>query len=92
LALGTSAINYILAQWLKKAAIANEWVAALEADSHHLMSDVISSFVICIGVIVATSTPWRWIDPIGVGIACCTAWRCIRMGWDLVRRSNEWVT
>ena len=45
LALGTSAINYILAQWIKKAAIANDSIA-LEADAHHLMSDVISSFVI----------------------------------------------
>ncbi len=83
LALGTSAINYILAQWIKKAAIANDSIA-LEADAHHLMSDVISSFVICIGVIVATSTPWWWIDPI---MAMLVGLNIIRMGWDLVRRS-----
>ena len=83
LALATSAVNYILAQWLKKAAIANDSIA-LEADSHHLMSDVISSFVVCIGVIIATSTPWWWIDPI---MAMLVGLNIIRMGWDLVRRS-----
>jgi len=83
LALGTSAVNYVLAQWIKKAAIENNSIA-LEADSHHLMSDVISSFVVCIGVIVATNTPWWWIDPV---IAMLVGLNIIRMGWDLVRRS-----
>ena len=83
LALGTSAVNYILAKWLKKAAIANNSIA-LEADSHHLMSDVISSIVVCIGVIVATSTPWWWLDPV---MAMLVGLNIIRMGWDLVRRS-----
>jgi cation diffusion facilitator family transporter len=83
LALGTSAINYILAQWLKKAAITHNSIA-LEADSHHLMSDVVSSIVVCIGVIVATNTPWWWIDPV---MGMLVGLNIIRMGWDLVRRS-----
>jgi len=83
LALGTSAINYILAQWLKKAALTHNSIA-LEADSHHLMSDVVSSIVVCIGVIVATNTPWWWIDPV---MAILVGLNIIRMGWDLVRRS-----
>jgi cation diffusion facilitator family transporter len=83
LALGTSAVNYILAKWLKKAAITNNSIA-LEADSHHLMSDVISSVVVCIGVIIATNTPWWWIDPV---MAMLVGLNIIRMGWDLVRRS-----
>lgn len=83
LALVTSVINYILAQWIKKAAIANNSIA-LDADSHHLMSDVISSFVICVGVIVATSTSWWWIDPV---MALLVGLNIIRMGGDLVRRS-----
>lgn len=83
LALATSAVNYILASWLKKAAIANDSIA-LEADAQHLMSDVISSFVICIGVIIATSTPWWWIDPV---MALLVGLNIIRMGGELVRRS-----
>ncbi|NBU63397.1 MAG: cation transporter [Chloroflexia bacterium] len=83
LALATSAVNYILALWLKKAAIANDSIA-LEADAQHLMSDVISSFVICIGVIIATSTPWWWIDPV---MALLVGLNIIRMGGELVRRS-----
>lgn len=83
IALGTSAVNYLLAQWLKKAATTHSSIA-LEADSRHLMSDVVSSIVVCIGVVVATNTPWWWLDPV---MAMFVGLNIIRMGWDLVHRS-----
>ena len=42
LVIGTSLINYFAARWLMRAAKAHDSIA-LEADSHHLMGDVLTS-------------------------------------------------
>lgn len=83
LALFTSFINYLLAQWLFRAARQHESIA-LEADAHHLISDVITSIAVSIGVVLATVTSWDWIDPL---MALLVGINIIRMGWQLIRRS-----
>ena len=83
LALFTSIINYLLARWLFKAAHTHESIA-LEADAHHLISDVISSVFVAIGVILASMTEWWWLDP---AIALLVALNILRMGWELIVRS-----
>lgn len=83
LALFTSIINYLLARWLFRAAQTHESIA-LEADAHHLISDVISSVFVAVGVILASMTRWWWLDP---AIALVVALNIIRMGWELIVRS-----
>ncbi|MFM7678793.1 MAG: cation diffusion facilitator family transporter [Roseiflexaceae bacterium] len=79
----TTVINYVLAKWLMVAAKKHDSIA-LEADSHHLMSDVVSSIMVSIGVVVASMTPLWWVDPL---LALVVGVNIIRNGWDLVRRS-----
>lgn len=79
----TTVINYVLAKWLMLAAKKHDSIA-LEADSHHLMSDVVSSIVVSVGVIIAGMTPLWWVDPI---MALLVGLNIIRNGWDLVTRS-----
>mgnify|MGYP006273959751 CR=1 FL=1 len=79
----TTVINYVLAKWLMVAAKKHDSIA-LEADSHHLMSDVVSSIVVSVGVIIASITSLWWVDPV---LALFVGLNIIRNGWDLVSRS-----
>ncbi len=79
----TTVVNYVLAKWLMVAAKKHDSIA-LEADSHHLMSDVVSSIVVSIGVVIASATSLWWVDPI---LALFVGLNIIRNGWDLVSRS-----
>lgn len=83
LAVLTSLINFALARWLFRAANKHESIA-LEADAHHLMSDVITSVVVVCGVIIVGITQWHWLDPL---MALVVGVNIVRMGWDLIRRS-----
>lgn len=85
LAVLTSVINFALARWLFNAAKNHESIA-LEADAHHLMSDVITSIVVVAGVILVGITQWHWIDPL---MAFVVGLNIIRMGWQLIRRSLD---
>jgi cation diffusion facilitator family transporter len=85
LAIGTSVINYGAARWLMRAAKQHDSIA-LEADSHHLMSDVITSIGVTIGVIITVFSGWWWIDPL---VAILVGANILRTGWDLVRRSVD---
>lgn len=85
LAVLTSVINFALARWLFQAAKKHESIA-LEADAHHLMSDVITSIVVVAGVILVGITQWHWLDPI---MAFVVGLNIIRMGWQLIRRSLD---
>lgn len=85
LAILTSVINYALARWLFTAAKKHESIA-LEADAHHLMSDVITSVVVVAGVILVGITQWHWLDPL---MAFIVGLNIIRMGWQLIRRSLD---
>ncbi|MCL4132197.1 UNVERIFIED_CONTAM: hypothetical protein GTU68_007583 [Idotea baltica] len=57
---------------------------ALSADGHHLMTDVVTSVGVVIGLIVAQATGWAWLDPL---IAAMVAINVLWSGWVLMRSS-----
>jgi cation diffusion facilitator family transporter len=85
LAILTSIINFVLARWLFRAAQKHESIA-LEADAHHLMSDVVTSIVVVVGVVLVGITQWQWLDPV---MAFVVGLNIVRMGWQLIRRSLD---
>lgn len=56
----------------------------LEADAHHLMTDVWTSVGVIIGVALVWVTGWLWLDP---AIALLVAANIVWTGWQLLRRS-----
>jgi cation diffusion facilitator family transporter len=56
----------------------------LEADAHHLMSDVWTSAGVIVGVTAAAMTGWQRLDPL---IAILVALNIIRTGASILRRS-----
>lgn len=56
----------------------------LEADAHHLMTDVWTSVGVIIGVALVWATGWLWLDP---AIALVVAANIVWTGWQLLRRS-----
>jgi cation diffusion facilitator family transporter len=57
----------------------------LEADAQHLMTDVITSIGVIIGVGLVWLTGWLWLDPV---IALAVAVNILWTGWQLMRRST----
>jgi cation diffusion facilitator family transporter len=57
---------------------------ALQADGHHVMSDVISSGGVLIGVGLAVWTGWWWLD---AALALVVAVNILWSGWRLMRES-----
>jgi len=57
----------------------------LEADAHHLMTDVITSIGVIVGVGLVWLTGWLWLDP---AIALAVAANILWTGWQLMRRST----
>lgn len=57
---------------------------ALEADAHHLMTDVWTSVGVVAGLLAVQATGWRWLDPV---IALAVAVNIVRIGVALMRRS-----
>lgn len=57
---------------------------ALEADGHHLMTDVWTSVGVVAGVAAAGLTNWLWLDPL---LALGVAGHILFTAWDLLRRS-----
>jgi cation diffusion facilitator family transporter len=56
----------------------------LEADAHHLMTDVWTSAGVIVGVGLVWLTGWLWLDPvIALGVALNIVWT----GWQLLNRS-----
>jgi cation diffusion facilitator family transporter len=56
----------------------------LEADAHHLLSDVWTSLGVIVGVGAVALTGWLWLDPI---LALLVASNIVWTGWRLLRRS-----
>lgn len=57
---------------------------ALEADGHHLMTDVLTSAGVIVALFGVLVTGWQWLDPIiAIGVAVNILWT----GWRLMRRS-----
>jgi cation diffusion facilitator family transporter len=81
--IAASTINYIVSRILLREG-KNRRSITLEADAHHLMTDVWTSVGVIGGVAVAGFTGWQMLDPI---IAIIVALNIIWTGFQLVRRS-----
>ena len=81
--LAASVINFIVSRILLKAGKQRNSIS-LEADAHHLMTDVWTSVGVIGGVAVAGFTGWNILDPI---VAILVALNIIWTGIQLVRRS-----
>lgn len=56
----------------------------LEADAHHLLTDVWTSVGVIVGVGLVSVSGWLWLDPI---VAILVAINIVWTGWQLLRRS-----
>ncbi|MBJ7533987.1 cation transporter [Rhodomicrobium vannielii ATCC 17100] len=57
---------------------------ALYADGQHVLSDVVSSIGVILGLIAAVLTGWLWLDAV---IAACVGAYILTTGWRLVKDS-----
>ena len=57
---------------------------ALAADGRHILSDVVTSVGVLIGIGLAQATGWWILDPL---LACFVAANILWMGWKLIRHS-----
>lgn len=78
-----TAINFFAARILLRAGRENHSIV-LEADGHHLMTDVWTSVGVVVGVVIVTLTGWLRLDPI---IAILVALNILWAGWSLITRS-----
>lgn len=78
-----SGVNLFVALRLRAAARKHKSIS-LEADAHHLMTDVWTSAGVIVGVGVVALTGWERFDPI---IALAVAVHILWIGWRLLRRS-----
>ena len=78
-----SVINFVVSRILLKAGKQRSSIS-LEADAHHLMTDVWTSVGVIGGVAIAGFTGWNILDPI---VAILVALNIIWTGIQLVRRS-----
>ena len=78
-----SLVNWGVARMLLRAGRRYQSIA-LEADAHHLMSDVWTSAAVVVGVAAGALTGWRWLDPV---LALLVAANIVRIGVGLMRRS-----
>ncbi|MBP7600576.1 MAG: cation transporter [Thermoflexales bacterium] len=83
LSASASIINLVVARILLRAGTAHGSIA-LEADAHHLMTDVWTSGAVIVGILAATLTGWVILDPI---IALLMGANIIWTGVQLLRRS-----
>jgi cation diffusion facilitator family transporter len=79
-----SVINFATARVLMRVGKANNSIT-LEADAHHLMTDVWTSVGVIIGVGLVSLTGWTVLDPI---IALLVAVNILWTGWQLMHRST----
>lgn len=79
-----SVINLLTARVLLAAGREHRSIT-LEADAHHLMTDVWTSAGVIIGVGAVGLTGWLWLDPL---IALLVAFNIVWTGWKLVHRST----
>ena len=78
-----SVVNFIVSRVLFREG-KNRRSITLEADAHHLMTDVWTSIGVISGVAIAGFTGWRILDPL---VAIAVALNIIWTGVQLVRRS-----
>ena len=80
-----SIVNLLVARILLKVGRDNHSIV-LEADAHHLMTDVWTSVGVVVGVGLVWVTGWLWLDPV---IAIAVALNIVWTGWQLMHRSAE---
>jgi cation diffusion facilitator family transporter len=80
-----SIVNFLVARILLKVG-REEHSIVLEADAHHLMTDVWTSGGVLVGVGLVWITGWLWLDPV---IAILVALNIVWTGWQLMHRSAE---
>jgi cation diffusion facilitator family transporter len=80
-----SLINLAVARVLLKVGREHRSIT-LEADAHHLMTDVWTSVGVVIGVALVWFSGWLWLDPV---IALLVALNIVWTGLQLMRRSAE---
>jgi cation diffusion facilitator family transporter len=78
-----SAINFAVARVLLRVGRKQNSIT-LEADAHHLMTDVWTSAAVIVGVGAVALTDWEVLDPI---VALGVAANIVRTGVHLIRRS-----
>lgn len=78
-----SAVNFGVARILLRAGTEHRSIT-LEADAHHLMTDVWTSVGVIGGVALVWLTGLNWLDPV---IALLVAANIVWTGWQLMRRS-----
>jgi cation diffusion facilitator family transporter len=78
-----SVINLLVSRVLLQAGQAHQSIT-LEADAHHLMTDVWTSVGVILGVGLVALSGWNWLDP---AIALLVAANIVWTGWQLMRRS-----
>jgi cation diffusion facilitator family transporter len=83
LTLFATLINFAVARKLLAAGRQHDSIA-LEADAHHLMTDVWTSVGVAVGVGAVAVTGLDWLDP---AIAIAVAVKIVWTGYDLMRRS-----
>lgn len=83
ISVAASLINLMVARILFKAGQQHNSIT-LEADAHHLMTDVWTSAGVVLGVAAVALTGWAWLDPV---IALAVAANIIWAGVRLVQRS-----
>lgn len=83
ISLGASLINLITAKILSSAAKKHNSIT-LEANSHHLMTDVWTSAGVLVGVGAVKFTGWVWLDP---AVAIIVALNILVTGFKLVSKS-----
>lgn len=81
--LAASAINLAVARILLRAGRQHGSIA-LQADAHHLMTDVWTSAGVLVGVGAVAVTGWQWLDP---AIAIVVALNILWTGFRLMRES-----
>ncbi len=85
LAGGASLINLGVALFLLKAGKKHNSIA-LEADAHHLLTDVWTSVGVLGGILLVWLTGWLWLDP---ALALAVALHIVWTGVQLVKRSTQ---
>ena len=78
-----SVINFATARTLMRVGRTHKSIT-LEADAHHLLTDVWTSVGVIVGVGLVWLTGWLWLDP---AIALLVAANIIWTGWQLMQRS-----
>jgi cation diffusion facilitator family transporter len=80
-----SIINFVTARILLAAGKEHRSIT-LEADAHHLMTDVWTSAGVIAGVGAVGVTGWLWLDPV---LALLVAANIVWTGWRLLQRSAD---